>query len=388
MPLRPDEVHALAVKHGLTREQAITATAIAWAESGLDPSSVGDVDLADDTWGPSVGLYQVRSLRADTGTGKERDVERLGDPSFNTRSMVAISTGGTNWQPWSAWKSGSYWTHIAAVRAAVEGQSMEMWHPRALDAPANREGGAFIGVPTKIVLHTVEGSGRYSYDPSSYYGNPYWPHATIDPDGIHQHLPIDVSAFALYNAAGGAETNRADAIQCEVLWYAGRIDELPDDIMGHLADWVRWVAEQTGTPLNFAEFRGDGSYGEDAPQRFGAQEWLNFSGICGHQHVPENDHWDPGAFPVERLRRAIVGVDPLPNPQPSIKELPMRFTYIAEGEDYVYLADQNFHGRLPFGDFLEAIKQRKAVENWGEQSSEFHAGVKALAEQCGFRGSR
>jgi hypothetical protein len=107
------------VLHGLTFEQAITATAIAWAESGLRPDAVGDVDLEDETWGPSVGLYQIRSLRVDTGTGKERDVERLGDPSFNTRSMVAVSSGGTNWSPWSVFKNGRYLNHVDAVRAAV-----------------------------------------------------------------------------------------------------------------------------------------------------------------------------------------------------------------------------------------------------------------------------
>lgn len=386
--MTPAEVHALAVLHGLTHEQAIIATAIAWAESGLRPDAVGDVDLEDSKWGPSVGLYQIRSLRADTGTGKERDVERLGDPSFNSRSMVAVSTDGTNWSPWTMYRNGRYLDHIDAVRAAVEGTPVETWHPRAFDASANRSGGSFIGVAPKVVLHTVEGSGRYSYDPSSYYGNPYWPHATIDGAGIHQHLPIDVSAFALYNAGGGAETNRANAIQCEVLWYAGRINELPDDIMDHLADWVGWVLVQTGAPLYFASFLGDGSYGEGAPQRFGGQEWLDFTGICGHQHVPENDHWDPGDFPVDRLRRAIVGFDPPPNPQPSGEELPMRFTYIAGGEDYVFLTEEQFCGRLPFGDFLDQIKKRKAVEDWGEQSPDFHAGVKALADQCGFRGSR
>lgn len=117
--VRPEEVHALAVKHGLNYEQAIIATAIAWAESQLKPDAIGDVDLENEKWGPSVGLWQVRSLRADTGTGKERDIERLGDPSFNARSMVAISNAGTNWKPWSVYTNGRYLKHIDAVRAAV-----------------------------------------------------------------------------------------------------------------------------------------------------------------------------------------------------------------------------------------------------------------------------
>ena len=30
--------------------------------------------------------------------------------------------------------------------------------------------------------------------------------------------------------------------------------------------------------------------------RMGNQEWDQFGGVCGHQHVPENTHWDPGAL--------------------------------------------------------------------------------------------
>ena len=30
-------------------------------------------------------------------------------------------------------------------------------------------------------------------------------------------------------------------------------------------------------------------------------EWMAFSGWCGHQHVPENDHWDPGRINISRL---------------------------------------------------------------------------------------
>ncbi|MCA1572464.1 MAG: hypothetical protein LC798_19625, partial [Chloroflexi bacterium] len=313
--MTPAEVYRLAVGAGLGHEASITATAIAWAESGLNPTAVGDSALVDDTWGPSYGLWQVRSLHEHHGTGKERDGVRLPEPAFNARSMASISRYGANWTPWSVFKNGKYRQHLDAVKAAVKETTVETWHPRARDASANRSGGAFIGVAPKIVLHTVEGRGRYSYNPSSYYGNPYWPHATIDGEGIHQHLPIDVYGFALANAAGGAETNRANAIQCEILWFSAEIEDLPDDVMAHVADWVDWVAEQTGTPLEFTEFRGDGSYGENAPQRFGAREWLDFSGICGHQHVPENDHWDPGAFPVDRLR-ALLGNAPPPDPIP------------------------------------------------------------------------
>jgi hypothetical protein len=59
----------------------------------------------------------------------------------------------------------------------------------------------------------------------------------------------------------------------------------------------------------FATFKGerDGAFGLHAPQRFSGDEWLAFSGICGHQHVPENIHWDPGLLPIGRLS-ALMGI--------------------------------------------------------------------------------
>lgn len=185
---------------------------------------------------------------------------------------------------------------------------MQTWHPRAKRAPASREGLSYTGVSWKLVIHTIEApaSTLYAYDSGSYYGHQSWPHATIDSASIHQHLPIDVSAAALYRAAGGAPTNRANAIQCEVMGQAAKVRDLPEATMRHLADWLSWCAEQTGCPTTFAEFNADGAYGENAPQRFGAQEWLDFGGICGHQHVPENDHWDPGAIDTTRLA-ALMG---------------------------------------------------------------------------------
>ena len=187
---------------------------------------------------------------------------------------------------------------------------METWHPRAIDASAdaNHRGLSRLDVPPKIVLHTTEVGGLYHYNPASYFGNPYWPHATIDAAGIHQHLPIDVGSYALYHGSGRAATNTANAVQCEIMAYASSIEDLDDDTLANVADWVTWVAEQTGAPMAVCPqgFHGaDESMvlaSEDSPIRFGDDEWLAFSGICGHQHVPSgNDHWDPGRFPIARL---------------------------------------------------------------------------------------
>lgn len=121
MALSNERVYRLARAAGLGKQAAITATAIARAESGMNPSAVGDTSLTDGKWGPSVGLWQIRSLNADRGTGRPRDASRLKDPEFNARAMVTISGHGANWGPWSVYKSGAYRSHLSGARAAADG---------------------------------------------------------------------------------------------------------------------------------------------------------------------------------------------------------------------------------------------------------------------------
>lgn len=123
MSLTYGQVYALARATGLSNSAAITATAIAAAESGLNPAAVGDTSLTTATWGPSVGLWQIRTLKAETGTGRSRDINTLKDPTANARAMFNISGGGTSWSPWSVYKSGAYRSHIAAATAAAGGAS-------------------------------------------------------------------------------------------------------------------------------------------------------------------------------------------------------------------------------------------------------------------------
>lgn len=46
-------------------------------ETYADDTREGDVDLQTNTWGISYGAFQIRTLKADTGTGTARDIERL-----------------------------------------------------------------------------------------------------------------------------------------------------------------------------------------------------------------------------------------------------------------------------------------------------------------------
>ncbi len=64
-----------------------------------------------------MGLWQIRSLKAERGTGKTRDETRLKRPAFNARSMAAISSRGNDFTPWSVYKSGAYKQHLAEASA-------------------------------------------------------------------------------------------------------------------------------------------------------------------------------------------------------------------------------------------------------------------------------
>lgn len=96
------EIAGYAYDAGLRSPASLAkAVAIAWAESGGNPTAKGDQLLANSEWGPSVGLWQIRSLKAEKGKGTTRDEDALVNPAHNARSMMTISGGGTNWGPWS-----------------------------------------------------------------------------------------------------------------------------------------------------------------------------------------------------------------------------------------------------------------------------------------------
>ncbi len=91
----------------------------ATGRAGGNPDSVGDVGLETAQWGPSVGLWQIRSINAQKGTGGQRDEVANHDPASNARNALAISAGGTNWRPWSTYTTGAYLAYLPAARRAA-----------------------------------------------------------------------------------------------------------------------------------------------------------------------------------------------------------------------------------------------------------------------------
>lgn len=171
----------------------------------------------------------------------------------------------------------------------------------------------------KGVLHTTE-------SPSwpTYAGWTIPPHATIKARpgngvDVRQHVSLQESAFALRNLGGGVQTNRDFAFQFELV---GTCDpstarqsgyyywpEADDAVLIDLFWKVIFpVSVAFDIPLKALPFKPyPSSYG-NTNVRLSPSEWDTYSGWCGHQHVPENVHGDPGNFPWNRMADLVMAL--------------------------------------------------------------------------------
>lgn len=165
--------------------------------------------------------------------------------------------------------------------------------------------------PDVGLFHTTEGMGW-----PGYAGGGQAPHDTvraIPGKGIivRRHYPYTHFAKALANTSIPGETNRRGVIQVELIgtcdpkhkgdknWYYW--PDADDVVLKALADYYRPIFTAYGIPLKSPTFLPyPKSYGATSV-RMSPQTFASWSGICGHQHAPENTHGDPGAFPIEKL---------------------------------------------------------------------------------------
>ena len=107
-------------KEGFRGKSLQTAFAVALAESGGRAKAVGDESLVNKKYGPSLGVFQIRSLKDPKkyGGGEWRDGKRLFDPSFNVKAAWNISNQGKNWKAWSAYNNGAFSKFLDDAEAA------------------------------------------------------------------------------------------------------------------------------------------------------------------------------------------------------------------------------------------------------------------------------
>ena len=123
------DLMTLLYRKGFKGKALDTAFAVSLAESGGRAGAIGDVGLQTAKWGPSIGLFQIRSLKHWNnydGKGSKdpwRDGHRLPQTGFNAEAAIHKSIHGTNWSPWATFTSGKFTKFLAdaaATKAALK----------------------------------------------------------------------------------------------------------------------------------------------------------------------------------------------------------------------------------------------------------------------------
>jgi len=126
--LTDTQVANLAVTGGWRGEDAVKAVAVAFAEhrgKRVDSDARGDVALQTQKWGPSVGVWQIRSLNAERGRGTTRDEQANLSPTTNAAHAHTIwQEAAGSFSPWSTFLSGQYLLFVGRARKAVAGKTV------------------------------------------------------------------------------------------------------------------------------------------------------------------------------------------------------------------------------------------------------------------------
>lgn len=185
------------------------------------------------------------------------------------------------------------------------------------------------------VVHTTEGRTLPTYG-----GGGSAPNVTGVPDfknkkiNWFQHFDVDKSARALVNKAGGVETNTLNAFQVELVgtcdpstskkWGGAGTRHIfwpdaPDWALAEVAKLVKWLADNHAIPLTSAVHwkAYPASYGANGV-RLSGSAWNAYKGWLGHQHVPENDHGDPGDIDMKRILELAGAATPPPATKPPV----------------------------------------------------------------------
>ncbi len=185
-----------------------------------------------------------------------------------------------------------------------------MRYPEATWKGDGKSGGSYVGKPFRVVLHTTETAGVPGYSNGATA-----PHITYVPKTRQwvQHTNFNTAARALRNVSGGVQTNRANALQVEIVCYSAKniadqsssrlwVGDLTDDHYLDLRNFLSWVYANFDVSSTWPEKQAFSSREANASGfRMTGTEWNDFDGVCAHQHVPENTHWDTGALDWTRL---------------------------------------------------------------------------------------
>lgn len=212
------------------------------------------------------------------------------------------------------------------------------WNPESKKEELKHAGAMLTTHPWRGVLHTTEGNS-YAGALGAYKRAASAPHFTVSFETgtfqSWQHIQLDRAATALRNRSGGVETNKLRCVQIEIVGHANEAADFPREYLDGIGRLMRWIESNTEIKRISPSFKGAGQgivlATVASPIRLKNDAWNKFNGWCGHQHVPENDHWDPGLIDIGYLLSYTTGVMPMYDPAINIQMA-------------AHCADPNSHG--------------------------------------------
>jgi len=139
----PEQIAGLAIAAGMKNVPVMVA--IALAESSGNTDAIGDVGLETAEWGPSVGLWQIRSMNNQKGTGGQRDEVANHNPAINAKHAAEISSGGTGFTAWSTYNNGAYFAFMGKANSAAKNPDNTMGGSAAASTSGSSGGSAIPG---------------------------------------------------------------------------------------------------------------------------------------------------------------------------------------------------------------------------------------------------
>ena len=200
---------------------------------------------------------------------------------------------------WPGMATAGFATRLSAAVDIYDGR--DVWLPSARRNAPPVNGPQFIALPWRGVLHTTEG-GTLSGAEQAFAAGKDWPNLAIDPDrlDIVEYYPLSRGARALTDNL--TPQNAARCVQIEIVGLAQESPDWAPERLAFIRDVMRQIEDLVPIPRTtdrtFLDLAG---VNHNPGNRMSVDEWKRFSGWCGHQHVPGNTHWDPGAIDIDTL---------------------------------------------------------------------------------------
>ncbi|MEA2369749.1 MAG: hypothetical protein QOH12_143 [Solirubrobacteraceae bacterium] len=230
---------------------------------------------------------------------------------------------------------------------------MTDWCPFAKRSE-QKSAGPFTGGGHKIVHHSTDGPTPDGAIPT-FAANHDWPHfldAVVNGTYVvWQFVPLSQASSSLRHPAGSGETNHDNCIQIEHTGFAVSSSGWSPVYLQGIARLCRWIEQNFAVPCKAPfPFGGQGHL----PARLDWAAWHAASGHLGHQHVPFNDHTDPGAMNIA----AVLGGDhPHPPPPPHPPHATHPFPGVLKNGDRGPGVKELQHGLhdLPHGHYARLV---------------------------------